>query len=413
MVTWGVEGKTTWYVANSDIKWDNFVLVQGDVHLVICDDVTITSSKGIIVSNGNSLTIYGQENGTGTLDANGFNGSNFYSSAIGGCDITPDMTNRGKITVNGGKITATGSMQAAAIRGANRGNDGEITINGGIVTAKGGNNSAAIGGGSGGKSGIITINGGNVTATKGTNGSAIGTGYIRYVYNNPDDCIYAKADNITINGGTVVASITASNSEYPAIGGNYGFDNINISGGHITVNHARFDGMGIGATTTTVMEFDGNMNISGGTIVSGTANTLGLGASRTNTNAKGTVDVVVTGGNISGTFKNFSTLTDGENDVEMKEITIDGAEDQTKVTVLEDYPTCRQHLGYSSVITNRQLRPKKAGLFRYRRQNDRHIQNRRPQHRGTLPPPGRPHAVQRLSVQRTARIHHRNHAERH
>ena len=107
MPTVGTSGKTAWYVADSDIEWENFVLVQGDVHLVICDDITITSIYGIVVSNGNSLTIYGQENGTGTLVAKGVNYSeDFYSAAIGGCDVTTEMANGGVITINGGIISA-------------------------------------------------------------------------------------------------------------------------------------------------------------------------------------------------------------------------------------------------------------------------------------------------------------------
>ncbi len=126
---------------------------------------------------------------------------------------------------------------------------------------------------------MITINGGNVTATKATNGAAIGAGYVYYVYNNPDDCIYAKADTISINGGTVVTNITSSSSStHPAIGGRFGFDNISISGGHITINHGRSDGIGIGTNSLTGMEFDGNINISGGTIVSGTDYDLRIGS---------------------------------------------------------------------------------------------------------------------------------------
>ena len=347
MPTVGTSGDTTWYVADSDVEWENFVLVQGDVHLVICDDITITSIYGIVVSNGNNLTIYGQENGTGTLVAKGVNYSeDFYSAAIGGCDVTTEMANGGVITINGGIISASASPNAAAIGGSKRGTGGTITINGGSVDAKGAAYSAAIGGGSGGNSGNIIINGGIVSAETSGSSSAIGAGYVRY--SSTGESIFAKTDKIEINGGTVVATHTDSYEEYPVIGGLYGFDNINISGGHITVNHARSDGIGIGTNSVTVMKFDGNLNISGGTIISGNDKTLYLGAGKTSSSAKGTVDVVVTGGNISGTFKNVSTLKDGKNDVEMKEITIDGAEDQTEVTVLEDYPT----YGLCDVVTD-------------------------------------------------------------
>ena len=121
MPTVGTSGDTTWYVADSDVEWENFVIVQGDVHLVICDDITITSIYGIVVSNGNNLTIYGQENGTGTLVAKGVNYSeDFYSAAIGGCDVTTEMANGGVITINGGIISASASPNAAAIGGSKR-----------------------------------------------------------------------------------------------------------------------------------------------------------------------------------------------------------------------------------------------------------------------------------------------------
>lgn len=347
MPTIGTSDETTWYVADSDVKWENFVLVQGDVHLIICDDVTINSSYGIVVSDGNSFTVYGQENGTGELIAKGMKYSgDFYSAAIGGCDVTTEMANGGTITINGCQITATASSNAAAIGGGNGGHGGNIIINGGTVSATATAYSAAIGGGSRGNSGNITINGGIVSAETSGSSSAIGAGYV--MYSSTGGSILAKTDKIEINGGTVVASQTDSYEEYPVIGGLYGFDNINISGGHITVNHARSGGIGIGTNSVTVMEFDGNLNISGGTIISGNDKTLYLGAGKTSSSAKETVAVVVTGGNISGTFKNVSTLTDGTNNVVKKEFALVGAENKTPVTEIEGY----EEYGLTDVVTD-------------------------------------------------------------
>lgn len=347
MPTIGTSGETTWYVADSDVEWENFVLVQGDVHLIVCDDVTITSLYGIVVSDGNSLTIYGQENGTGKLIANGMKYSGgFYSAAIGGCDVTTEMANGGTITINGCKITATASSNAAAIGGGNGGHGGNIIINGGTVSATATAYSAAIGGGSRGNSGYITINGGIVSAETSGSSSAIGAGYV--MYSSTGGSILAKTDKIEINGGTVVATQTDSYEEYPVIGGLYGFDNINISGGHITVSHARSGGIGIGTNSVTAMEFDGNLNISGGTIISGNDKTLYLGAGKTSSSAKGTVDVVVTGGNISGNVQKFSTLTDGTNNVVKKEFALVGAENKTPVTEIEGY----EEYGLTDVVTD-------------------------------------------------------------
>ena len=347
MPTIGTSGETAWYVADSDIEWENFVLVQGDVHLIICDDVTITSSYGIVVSEGNSFTVYGQENGTGTLVAKGMKYSGgFYSAAIGGCDVTTEMANGGTITINGCQITATASSNAAAIGGGNGGHGGNIIINGGTVSANATAYSAAIGGGSRGNSGNITINGGIVSAETSGSSSAIGAGYV--MYSSTGGSILAKTDKIEINGGTVVATQTDSYEEYPVIGGLYGFDNINISGGHITVSHARSGGIGIGTNSVTAMEFDGNLNISGGTIISGNDKTLYLGAGKTSSSAKGTVDVVVTGGNISGDVQKFSTLTDGTNNVVKKEFALVGAENKTPVTEIEGY----EEYGLTDVVTD-------------------------------------------------------------
>lgn len=347
MPTVGTSGKTAWYVADSDIEWENFVLVQGDVHLIICDDVTITSSYGIVVSEGNSFTVYGQENGTGTLVAKGMKYSGgFYSAAIGGCDVTTEMANGGTITINGCQITATASSNAAAIGGGNGGHSGNIIINGGTVSANATAYSAAIGGGSRGNSGNITINGGIVSAETSGSSSAIGAGYV--MYSSTGGSILAKTDKIEINGGTVVATQTDSYEEYPVIGGLYGFDNINISGGHITVSHARSGGIGIGTNSVTAMEFDGNLNISGGTIISGNDKTLYLGAGKTSSSAKGTVDVVVTGGNISGDVQKFSTLTDGTNNVVKKEFALVGTENKTPVTEIEGY----EEYGLTDVVTD-------------------------------------------------------------
>lgn len=347
MPTIGTSGETTWYVADSDVEWENFVLVQGDVHLIVCDDVTITSLYGIVVSDGNSLTIYGQENGTGKLIANGMKYSGgFYSAAIGGCDVTTKMANGGTITINGCEITATASSNAAAIGGGNGGHGGNIIINGGTVSATATAYSAAIGGGSRGNSGYITINGGIVSAETSGSSSAIGAGYV--MYSSTGGSILAKTDKIEINGGTVVATQTDSYEEYPVIGGLYGFDNINISGGHITVSHARSGGIGIGTNSVTAMEFDGNLNISGGTIISGNDKTLYLGAGNTSSSAKGTVDVVVTGGNISGDVQKFSTLTDGTNNVVKKEFALVGTENKTPITEIEGY----EEYGLTDVVTD-------------------------------------------------------------
>ena len=131
-----------WYVMKNDVTIGDRITVNGDVHLILVDEKTLTASTGITVAEGNSLTIYAQSDGDGM-----------------------------------GALIATGSSSQAGIGGENVGAGGTITINGGAVTATGGTNGAGIGGGSHGAGGTVTISGGKVTATGGTNGAGIGDGY--------------------------------------------------------------------------------------------------------------------------------------------------------------------------------------------------------------------------------------------
>ena len=68
---WGDDYNDGWYVVNSTLTISERVTVTGDVHLILADGCTLTASQGINVSVGNSLTIYAQDKGTGTLTADG------------------------------------------------------------------------------------------------------------------------------------------------------------------------------------------------------------------------------------------------------------------------------------------------------------------------------------------------------
>lgn len=56
-----------YYVTQNTGLWR--VSVKGDVRLILADGVTLSVSDNIDVPIGSSLTIYGQENQTGTLNA--------------------------------------------------------------------------------------------------------------------------------------------------------------------------------------------------------------------------------------------------------------------------------------------------------------------------------------------------------
>ncbi len=232
-----------WYYISSDVTISSRVTVRGTVNLILGDGATLKASDGIAVVSGDSLTIWGQTNGTGRLEATsvynrragiGGNGmdetqaagtitinggviyasSTEYGAAIGGGG-NKDYTNRyggsgGTITINGGNVTAVAGDSGAGIGGGwNQGNGGTIKITGGTVTATGGDTAAGIGGGgesrvsnvSGGNAGTIIIEGGNVTATGGGNAAGIGSGRD------------ASGGSIKITGGVVTTNRLGGESD--------------------------------------------------------------------------------------------------------------------------------------------------------------------------------------------------------
>ena len=248
--TWGDGYATIWYMVNSNVTMESRITVVGDVRLILADGYTLTASAGINVSSSASLTIYGQQNGTGTLVADG--GSN--QAGIGG----DQYGTSGNITINGGTVTATGGTGGAGIGGNPNGNGSEIIINRGTINATGGTGGAGIGGGQYRTSGNITINGGTVNVTGGDYGAGIGGGS------------NGEGSNIAINGGTVTA---AGGYNCAGIGGGYYSDgsSITISGGTVTATGS-YDSAGIGGSYG-----DGNsITISGGTVTA-TGGTRGAG----------------------------------------------------------------------------------------------------------------------------------------
>ena len=204
-----------WYVVTGTVTLDDRVEVSGSVNLILADGAELNATKGIGVTAGNSLTIYGQSEGTGKLTAETY--QVYDSAAIGGTDDKGQNRNlcaHGDITINGGDITATGASAGIGGGGSATGTSGTITINGGTVKATGGSDAAGIGGGYANTTngGAIIINGGTVTATGGSKAAGIGAGYSG-----------AGGMEITIKGGTVKAT-GGSNDTYggAGIGANYG-----------------------------------------------------------------------------------------------------------------------------------------------------------------------------------------------
>ena len=257
---------TGWYIATGSITIPSTVTVSGDVKLILEDGCSLTvngssSKAGINVAAGNSLTIYAQENGTGSL------------TAIGGSDgagIGGDQSQTcGSVTIYGGNVTARSlstSTYGAGIGGGKDGAGGTVTIYGGTVVAQVQNSSgraAGIGGGGSltvgaSNGGTVTIYGGTVTATATYYGAGIGGGY------------YGNGGTVTIYGGTVTA--TSSSSGAGIGGGNYG------AGGNVTINGGTVTATAGSATSSTTGYIASGIGKGYGSVSSYGYGTLTVGA---------------------------------------------------------------------------------------------------------------------------------------
>ncbi len=281
--TWS-EDTCEWYVVSSYggvITITSKITVQGDVNLILGDGHTLEAKGGIYVPKGSSLTIYGQDGGTGKLIAGGAS----KNAGIGGSGLN-DSTNvveeSGAITINGGVITAVGGVYGAGIGGGDCQESGQITINGGVITATGGEAAAGIGGSGQGGPGHVTINGGTITAVGGRCGSGIGNGS------------YGVGGDVTINGGTITATagadtgagigttltggkmsvtinrglVTAAGTSTSGAGINGGNGgSVTINGGDVTAkaDHNGSQGAGIGAENGKVQIYGGKVSASANT----------------------------------------------------------------------------------------------------------------------------------------------------
>ncbi|GHV48421.1 hypothetical protein FACS189499_07790 [Clostridia bacterium] len=192
-------------------------------------------------------------------------------------ELQGTFTNAGRLTVNGDvHLILQDGCNVTISSGINCGVGNSLTIYGntGKLTANGDAYQAGIGGGSGQAGGNITINGGTVIAT-GSNttesGAGIGGGRA------------GAGGNITINGGTVIA--TGSNTEVGGAGiggGRAGAGgNITINGGTVTAtgsvgntfyNNAGSAGIGGSAGTSGAAGAGGNIIINGGTVTANGGN---------------------------------------------------------------------------------------------------------------------------------------------
>ena len=285
-LTGGTTSWTGWYMVSGEITVSAQITVSGEAHLILCDGAALNAARGIIVEPGNSLTIYGQVEGTGRLVSTGKLGS----AGIGG---TKGHTG-GTITINGGTVAADGGSHGAGIGGGQSGSGGTITINGGTVTANGGSNSAGIGGGDSGSGGAITIDGGTVTANGRSSGAGIGGGK-----NGTGGSIVISQGNVIATGGDDAAGIGGGDS------GDGGM--ITIYQGEVTASGGR-NGAGIGSGKKGA---GGIIKLCGGTVTAvGGSDGAGIGGGYHGTGGTIRID----GGEVSATGgKNGAGIGGGYN----------------------------------------------------------------------------------------------------
>ena len=154
----------------------------------------------------------------------------------------------GTLTIDGtGSLEAYGGNEAAGIGSRANNNVRNIVINGGTITAECiGDDGAGIGGGQHGVAKNIRINGGVVTATGGKRGFGIGSGY------NDDSLL---PTTITITGGTVKA---IAKNPGGAIGALASANDLNMTGGSLTVQKSDDRWGWIISTSSTIGEVDKN-----------------------------------------------------------------------------------------------------------------------------------------------------------
>ena len=115
---------------SGDVTLNNPVVINGNVTLYIADTMTLTALKGIVLNEGNSLTITSQTV-SGGVEAHGDVGAAGIGGAVG--------KNAGSLTINGGmSIFAYGGLGAPGIGGGLGGKDGEFIQNGSSVYTENG-----------------------------------------------------------------------------------------------------------------------------------------------------------------------------------------------------------------------------------------------------------------------------------
>ena len=130
--TIGTSNQDTWYVATGNYTFNHDKLTtQGHVHLILCDDATFTVSGRLYGISAQSLTIYGQREGSGSLVAS----TTAENNAQGAIKYISSLT------INGGNVSTSTKSGNGILDG---GKDCHLTINGGNVNASAAGNGFGI-----------------------------------------------------------------------------------------------------------------------------------------------------------------------------------------------------------------------------------------------------------------------------
>ena len=363
-----IQWNNGWYVAQGEVTIgtdDNpqRVTVTGDVHLILTDGCTLTVNGGIQVEKGNSLTIYGQSEQTGTMGrliaSITEEDASIYHAVIGGNGSDTGGNEGGAVTIHGGFVSATATVIdfsqsdpdtsqgnnngsfAGDSYGAAIGGGGKVTISGGAVRAESyygggiGGGGDLSGGDTGGDGGTITISGGTVEVQS-VSGAGIGGGNSGL---GPSDSIPTKGTggsggNITISGGSVTATTMTGRTigllaernqgrwAGAAIGGSFGGSsgNITISGGTVTAIVSSQTApyadpgadpkysAGIGSSDHNSIG-GGTITISGGTVFAQSPDGAGIGCGE---NSDGSAIVIaISGGTVEAVSTNGAGIGGG------------------------------------------------------------------------------------------------------
>lgn len=129
--SWGTAGNTTWYVANStgNIAGRNTIQVNGDVRLILAAGSNISLIDiPLNITDGSSLTIYGQDSSSGRLSVTPFSGS----------AIT--LGSGSSLTIHSGNLT----LQTGLATGISVGSGTLVNQSNGTITGDGDTNGVTI-----------------------------------------------------------------------------------------------------------------------------------------------------------------------------------------------------------------------------------------------------------------------------